>query len=615
VKVDVVCFGAMRRYLPEGTAGNRAEVNLPERARVADAVDAVGAPRRLVFALLVNGLRADLETELEDGAEVTLMPPFTGGSDRRSAAMPETKKKPKSKKAGATMLRSFDPARGRKLGEVRANSPTEVAETVSHARKMAPEWAAIDPRGRAHMLKSVRHRIYDRLDDIVETIAAECGKPRAEALAHDVLPTVLCLQYYERVAPGALRPERAGPLVGPLMGLSSRIHWKPFGVVGHISPWNYPFFMAFIGAAPALFAGNAVVVKPSEVTPQVGERIREVLEPLPAGVATVVQGGRDVGAALVDAPCDKISFIGSPATGRAIAEAAAKHLTPVVMELGGQDSAIVCSDANLDVASSGVLWGAFLNAGQTCCAIERAYVVDAVADDFSAMVTDKLGRVRHGGEDAEIGALTAEHQLETVRRHVADAVDNGARLLAGGPANEKTEDGSLWFPPTVIEGRSEEMAIFDEETFGPVLPIVRVRDEGEAVRRANEEGRNLTSSVWTRDRRKGERIASMLKAGTVSINDHAATAGAPWTPWGGFGESGYGRLNGKLGLREFAVPMHVAASVTPGMKRLWWYPYDEATTGALRAVTELVAAPNVSRKTRALATAASKVGRAIKGKL
>jgi acyl-CoA reductase-like NAD-dependent aldehyde dehydrogenase len=530
--------------------------------------------------------------------------------------MPESKAMKPTRVRKAKKLKSFNPRTGQALAEIRANTPGEVADVVAQARKVAPEWAAIDPAGRAHILKQVRHRIYDRLDEIVQTVAIECGKPPAEALAHDVLPTVMALQYYERVAPRALRPQRTGPLAGPLLGLSSRVEWRPFGVVGCIAPWNYPFFLAFMGATPALFAGNTVVIKPSEVTPEVGERIRDVLEPLPAGVATVVQGAGDVGAALINAPCDKISFIGSPPTGRKIAGAAAKHLTPVVMELGGQDAAIVCDDADLDVASSGVLWGSFLNAGQTCCAVERAYVADSVADEFSRLISGKLERVRCGGDDAEIGSLTAKRQLEVVERHVSAAVDKGAKVLSGDPgAEDRNKGGSLWCSPTIIEGRSEDMAIFTEETFGPVLPIVRVPDDEEAVRRVNEEGHNLTASVWTRSRPRGERIASQLRAGTVSINDHAATAGAPWTPWGGVGESGYGRLNGILGLREFTVPTHVARSLTPGMKRLWWYPYDEPTTSALRSFAEMVSSPTMSKKASALRSLLSNAGRAIKNKI
>jgi acyl-CoA reductase-like NAD-dependent aldehyde dehydrogenase len=397
-------------------------------------------------------------------------------------------------------------------------------------------------------------------------------------------------------------------------GNASRIEWRPFGVVGCITPWNYPFYLSFMAITAPLLAGNSVVLKPSEMTPGVGERIREVLAPLPSGVATVVQGAGPVGAALVDAPCDKICFIGSGATGRRIAEAAAKHLTPVVMELGGQDAAIVCDDADLEVASSGVLWGAFLNSGQTCCAIERVYVADRIADGFEARLVEKMHRVR-AGQGGDIGPLTVPRQLETVQRHVEDAVSKGARVLAGGPSEGDGHDGGLWFRPTIIEGRSEEMDLFREETFGPVLPIVRVRDDDEAVRRANEEGFNLTASVWTRDKRKADRLAGRLRAGSVTINDHASSSAAPWGLWGGVGESGYGRLQGELGLREFTVPVHVTTNVMPGLKRPWWYPYDEETTGTLRSFAELIGAPGLGQKTKALRAVLRNARTALKNKI
>ena len=424
-------------------------------------------------------------------------------------------------------LNSLDPTTGQVTRTFEANTPEEVRNAVERARKVQPEWAALPPRERADYLRAVRSQVYERMDEIVEVVAGENGKPRTEALSHDVLPTVLTLTYLSAIAPKALRPQRIAPLLAPAVGMISRIEFRPFGVVGCITPWNYPLYLCFQAFTPALLAGNTVVIKPSEITPATGELIRKLLDPLPADVAIVVQGAGEVGAAMVDAPCDKICFIGSGATGRKIAEAAAKHLTPVVMELGGQDAAVVCEDADLDVASSGVLWGALLNAGQTCCSIERAYMVDSVADDFQRRLVDKLEQVQASSDTPMIGPLTAVRQLDVLERHVKDAVEKGARVLAGG-ADRVRRDGGLWFPPTILEGRSEDMALFREETFGPVLPIVRVKDEDEAVRRANEEGFNLTASVWTRDGRKGEALAARLKAGTVTLNDHDSAAGAPW---------------------------------------------------------------------------------------
>ncbi|MGH2746996.1 MAG: aldehyde dehydrogenase family protein [Actinomycetota bacterium] len=527
-----------------------------------------------------------------------------------------TKSKPKARTRTRKVpekLVSRNPATGGTLGEIPANSPAEVADLVAHARKVQAEWAAIPAEGRARILSEVRHRIYDRMDDIVETVASECGKPRAEALAHDVLPTVMMLLYFEKAAPRALRPERVGRLLTPLVGTSSRIEWRPFGVVGAITPWNYPITNCFLAFAPALFAGNTVLVKPSEVTPGCGEIVRDLLDPLPAGVATVIQGGGDVGAALVDAPCDKISFIGSPATGRKICEAAAKHLTPVVMELGGNDAAIVCEDADLDAATSGVLWSSFFNAGQTCCSLERAYVVGDIADDFESRLLSKLERVRQG---EEVGSLTFAPQLDVVKRHVSDAVRKGARVLGGGPnGGKRNRNGSLWYRPTVLGGVTDEMAVLKEETFGPVLTVVRVRDEDEAVRRANEDGVNLTASVWTTSRRRSNALAAKLRAGTVTANFHGETGASAWGPWGGVGESGFGRLNGRLGIREFTVPTHVATSLTPKMKRLWWYPYDEASTATLRGLSELLSAPKLPAKVDALKRVLANAPKALKNKL
>jgi succinate-semialdehyde dehydrogenase/glutarate-semialdehyde dehydrogenase len=517
-------------------------------------------------------------------------------------------------------LRSFDPRRGTVLDEIRAVSPGEVADIVAHARKVQPEWAAIPPAGRARMLAQVRHRIYELKDEIVRTVAAECGKPEFEALGHDVLPPLMALATYEQTAAKFLRPKRVSGLARPriakmMLGAQSRVEYRPFGVVGCITPWNYPITNCFLAFLPALAAGNAVVIKPSEVTPACGELIRAILDPLPAGVASVIQGGGDVGAALVDAPCDKISFVGSPPTGRKICEAAAKHLTPVVMELGGKDAAIVCDDADLDIASSGILWGSFFNAGQTCCSIERTYVVDSIADRFEDQLVSKLGKVRYATDDAEVGSLTFGKQLDIVSSQVKDALEKGAKLLAGGPeAGPKNKNGSLWYAPTILENVSEEMSVLRDETFGPVLSITRVRDEQEAIRRANEEGVNLTASVWTKSRDRGDAVASELKAGTVTVNFHGEAPAAAWAPWGGVGESGFGRLNGTEGLREFVIPVHVARPMLK-QKRFFWYPYSDNVREMTEGVVQLLAAPSTRERLAGARRMMSNISKTMKEKL
>ena len=513
------------------------------------------------------------------------------------------------------MLKSMNPRTGEVVAEVAPTDPAEVATIVQQARKVAPEWGAISPEGRGRILREVRYRIHEMRDEIVDVVSEECGKPPAEALAHEVFPPQLIFAYLEHLAPKALKRKRVAPVVGLLTGISSRMEWRPFGVVGCITPWNFPITNCFLGFSTALFAGNAVVIKPSEVTPRCGELIRKILEPLPSGVATVIQGRGDVGAALVDAPCDKISFIGSPPTGRKICEAAAKHLTPVVMELGGKDAAIVCSDVDIDVATSGILWGAFANAGQICASIERTYVVDSVADRFEEQLLEKLKRVEQGDQ---MGSLTFAPQLEIVTRQIKDAISKGANVLAGGPETGRTNsNGSLWYSPTVVTDVDGDMSVLNEETFGPVLSLTRVRDEDEAVRRANEEGVNLIASVWTNDKATGNRVAAELKAGTVTINlAHAEAPAAAWGAWGGVGESGFGRVNGEQGLYEFSVPVHVACSPMPKMmKRSFWYPYNEDSEKLFTSLVRFLGTRSVGEKAGVLRGVVSSYVKALKSRL
>jgi acyl-CoA reductase-like NAD-dependent aldehyde dehydrogenase len=468
-------------------------------------------------------------------------------------------------------LKSFNPQTGEVMAEIPSASPADMADAVAQARKVAPEWGALPVEARIRQLREVRYRMYELMDEIVDTVAAETGKPKREALLTDVFGPIFIFQQHEKAAARALRTQRIGGALSLLWGVKSTIEWRPFGVVGCITPWNYPIANSFLAITPPLFAGNTIVVKPSEVTPACGELLRKILEPLPAGVATIVQGGGDVGAALVDAPVDKISFVGSPPTGRKICEAAAKHLTPVVMELGGKDAAIVLEDADIDVTSSGLLWGSFFNSGQTCLSVERIYVVDQVADQFKDQLLNKLSQV----QQEDIGSLTFTKQLEIVQDQVDDAIEKGATLIAGGPdAGPRNENGTLFYAPTIIENVTDEMKVLNEETFGPVVTITRVRDEEEAIRRANEEAVNLTASVWTGSKQRAESVASRLRAGGVTSNEHGTLPGSAWGPWGGYGESGFGRLNGELGIREFAVPVHVSHNLTPKMKKLWWFPYD-----------------------------------------
>jgi len=495
-------------------------------------------------------------------------------------------------------LKSINPRTGELVREIPTTPVAEVPLVVERARKMAPEWAGIGVEGRARMLGEVRHRIYERLDDIIEVVSTETGKSRQEVLMFEIFSSLNLLSYMAHIAPKALQPERVGRIMGPLIfGTKSRVEWRPYGVVGAITPWNYPLTNCLLAFTGALLAGNTVVCKPSEVTPASGELVGELFDVLPPSVFTIIQGGGDVGAALVDTPCDKISFIGSPPTGRKIMEAAAKHLTPTVMELGGQDAAIVCEDADIEVSSSGIAWGSFYNAGQTCCSIERVFVHEAIADRFEERLLEKVSRIKQDESGIRMGPLTFGRQLETVDRQVQDAIDKGARVLAGGPdAGRKNTKGSLWYAPTILADVTGEMDVVREESFGPVVTITRVQDDDEAVRRVNEDGVNLTASIWTKDKRKANRIFQQVNAGVLAANEHGALPAMGWAPWGGTGESGFGRLNGVYGIREFAVPTHHAESLMPGQRKMYWFPYDEAHDQVMRGMSAVYAARGWSEK-------------------
>lgn len=525
--------------------------------------------------------------------------------------------KPSNGTQTPSTLKSINPRTGEVMAEIPTTPAAEVKEVVAQARKVQPEWAAMGPEGRARAMREVRYRLYDHLDELVDVVSAESGKSKREALLLEGFAALNLMSYMERVGPKALKPKKVGRVAGPILfGSSSHIEWRPFGVVGAITPWNYPVTNCLLAFVGALHAGNAVVVKPSEVTPACGELVKLIFDSLPSGVFSVIQGGGDVGAALVDAPCDKISFIGSAPTGRRIMEAAAKHLTPTVMELGGQDAAIVCADADIDVASSGLVWGSFFNAGQTCCSVERVFVVDAVADEFEQRFLEKARQVRLGEGDSEMGSLTFPRQLEIVERHVADAIEKGATVLNGGPdAGIKNENGTLWYAPTVLCNVNTDMDVVKEESFGPIVTITRVRDEEEAIRRANEEGVNLTASVWTKDRKRANRVLGRVRAGAMASNDHGVLPGMAWAPWGGAGESGFGRLNGILGVQEFAIPTHVAHSVAPKMKKLHWYPNDGAQEKVLRGIARVVGERKLPAKLPGVKSVLGGLSKAMKSRL
>src|SRR4051812_6376364 len=463
----------------------------------------------------------------------------------------------------------------------------EVRAAVERARRAQAAWGALSVRERVRRMRALRGLIVRRMDDIIAVVRAETGKPAVEALGHEVMIVAGLIKAYEKRAPRVLRPRRVG--TGILVNKGAIKTYEPFGVVGIISPWNFPFSMPGIPAVAALFAGNAVVIKPSEVTPRTGALLAELArEAIPGhpDLVQVVQGRGDAGAALVRSGVEKIAFIGSPGTGRKILAGAAETLTPVVMELGANDVSIVCEDADLDRAAAGVVWGAISNAGQVCMSIERALVPERIYDRFAAAVQREMERLRVGGDgEYDVGRLIFPPQQAIIQGTVDDAVAQGARVVLGG--RMAGGDGRA-YAPTLIVDATPEMALNTRETFGPVLPLVRVRDEEEALRIANAGPYGLNASVWTRSRAKGRKMAKRLHAGMVMVNDVLINFGIPELPYGGVKQSGFGRMMGDEGLLEFSQVKAIADTRVALRRELFWFPYRPKQLALLKRLARTV---------------------------
>src|SRR5262245_8272282 len=489
-----------------------------------------------------------------------------------------------------------DPATGEEIGRAPLLMPEDVAHAVARARDAQPGWAARSYRERGRIIMSARKIILKELEEIAFIMSLENGQPVTERLSLEVTPVLDLMQFFARKTQTLLSPQRINIGQYGFMGRSSYEIYKPIGVVGIISPWNFPFSTPLGEVVMSLMAGNAAVLKPSELTPLTGLKINEILSRagLPEGVLEVVTGDGSTGAALVGAGVDKIMFTGSVATGRRVAEAAAKYLIPVVLELGGKDPMIVLDDAHIENAARAAVFGAFANCGQSCSSVERCYVHESIAELFIAQVVRETQRLHQatGTEKAvDVGSMSSERQLLVVERHVNQAIDNGAIALVGG--ERLRERSGPFYPPTVLTKVNHKMDVMREETFGPVLPIMNFRTEEEAVRLANDSQFGLTASVWTNNIARGQRVAARIDAGTVMINEVFYTHGIAQTPWGGRKQSGLGRTHGTAGLLELVHRQHIHVNRVPFIPDLWWFNYDEAAGELFRGFARRFATGSV----------------------
>ncbi len=473
-------------------------------------------------------------------------------------------------------LPSLNPATGETLGYFAKTQPIHLPYILSLSRAVQANWAKLPITARAELLHVLRQRIMSSRDALADAVVRESGKPRAEALFADVFVALDTAAFFAKNAERFLRARSLAHHNLAAKAKSGILTYEPLGVIGIVSSWNYPLAIPLSQIIPAVVAGNAVVCKTSEFTPQCGTLIQKLFVDagFPKDLVTIVQGGGEVGRALIDAAPDKVVFTGSVATGRLVAEACAKSLIPTVLELGGKDAMIVLADADLDIAASGAVWGGYTNCGQVCLSVERLFVEASISDAFVARCVEKTKKLRLGsGSDpaTDVGPLIRPQQVQRMKGLLEDAVGKGAKVLCGGRA--RPDLGAGFFEPTVIVNVDSTMRLFQEETFGPILAIQTVRDAEDAIVCANNSPFALAASVWTRDSVRGEAIAKRLRAGAVMVNDAISYFAIAEAPHGGCRSSGWGRTHGEAGLLEMVQTKYIDIDRLPRREKPWWYRY------------------------------------------
>jgi len=475
-------------------------------------------------------------------------------------------------------LKSINPANLKPVGEVFLASAKECQQAIQAAKKAFPSWKELPLREKRGIFRKAKLILLQRISEAARLITAEKGSPYPESLSVEVQGILEALDYYGQTLGRAARPQKMKHHVILFSNKKSCFRFQPLGVTLIISPWNFPFLIPFSDILGSLSAGNTVVFRPSTSTPFTGLLIGDILirAGLPPGVLNVVNCNVQKAEKIILSPeIQTISFTGSVATGKRISELASRNLTHTVLELGGKDPMIVLRDADLERASRGAVWAAFMNTGQSCGSVERLYVAREIADDFIDRVLSLVRELKVGNPmapEVDMGPMTTLSQLRTVEEHVKDAVDKGARVLHGGTRPENLP--GYFFQPTVLTGVNHSMKVMNEETFGPVLPIMTFSDSEEAVTLANDSNYGLTASVWTRSKKTAAWMAERIESGTVTVNDHMFSFAEPGAIWGGIKQTGRGHTHGPYGLQELVNIKFISHDFSRKKTQIWWYPYS-----------------------------------------
>lgn len=508
----------------------------------------------------------------------------------------------KNKSSEQNGFESINKATGEILGLSSVNSVEELEAIVRKARVAQVEWAKRPVKERAGIIRKASAFITKNCDAIARTISDDNGKTRVDAVISELIPSALAAAFYSGKARKFLKDRFMMPGHVLLANKISRITRVPFGVIGIISPWNYPFAIPFSEVVMGLLAGNAVVLKTASETQMVGKALKEVFESigLPPDIFNYVNmPGKIAGDAFLATGIDKLFFTGSVGVGKYLMGKAAETLTPVSLELGGNDAMLVCEDADLERAAAGAVWAGFQNAGQSCGGVERIYVHYSVYYKFLEILKMKTESLRVGYDsdfNVDIGVMTTERQTKTVELHINDALEKGAVIHA----KARFVQNGMWrnlVEPVVLTDVNHDMLVMKEETFGPVVGVMRVDSMDDAIELANDSTLGLTGSVWSMDRKKAMAIAKRIRAGAVTINDHLMSHGLAETPWGGFKESGIGRTHGEIGFQEMTEPQVIVEDIMPFVKRnMWWHPHDKNVYAGLKGLLEMLYGDSITKR-------------------